>query len=82
MGLKQVNVNMINYKNNSYILCPCYCNYGDNKFNNIISGNDFCAASPCKYGGTCVNEPFGYRCECDIGYTGDNCDQRKFSTVE
>ncbi|XP_052813420.1 uncharacterized protein LOC128240703 isoform X10 [Mya arenaria] len=38
--------------------------------------NDYCAENPCSNGGQCVNEPFGYSCECDIGYTGDTCTQR------
>lgn len=44
--------------------------------NPIYEGNEFCGENPCRNGGSCINEPFGYSCDCDIGYTGDNCEKR------
>ncbi|XP_025106489.1 collagen alpha-3(VI) chain-like isoform X11 [Pomacea canaliculata] len=38
-------------------------------------GENRCVPSPCQNGGSCINEPLGYRCECTIGFTGDNCEQ-------
>lgn len=30
--------------------------------------------SPCYHGGTCVNVPGTFRCDCTIGYTGPRCE--------
>lgn len=31
--------------------------------------------SPCLNEGKCVNELNSYRCECKLGYEGDNCEK-------
>jgi hypothetical protein len=35
---------------------------------------DECLASPCQHGGTCVNSPGSYACQCLEGWTGTNCE--------
>jgi len=35
---------------------------------------DECASSPCQNGGTCVDGSNSYTCNCDVGYTGPNCE--------
>ena len=36
-----------------------------------------CENDPCQNGGTCVNSPGGYSCNCVDGYTGDHCQEGK-----
>ena len=31
--------------------------------------------SPCEHGGTCVNTPGSFRCDCVQGFEGERCDQ-------
>lgn len=31
--------------------------------------------NPCENGGTCENQPGGYSCNCENGYTGQKCEQ-------
>lgn len=39
-----------------------------------------CAVSnPCKNGGTCSNIPGGFKCTCDVKYTGRNCETGRLS---
>ena len=40
----------------------------------LLADIDECASSPCRNGGTCVNGFGSYSCNCDAGYTGDNCE--------
>ena len=35
---------------------------------------DFCAAAPCKNGGTCTASSGDYTCACASGWTGDTCE--------
>ncbi|XP_060566778.1 uncharacterized protein LOC132725621 isoform X26 [Ruditapes philippinarum] len=42
----------------------------------LFEGNDFCKENPCSNGGKCMNEPFGYTCDCPVGYTGDTCQKQ------
>ena len=35
---------------------------------------DECASSPCQNGGTCTDSVNSYTCNCDAGYSGDNCE--------
>ena len=35
--------------------------------------HDHCSPSPCGAHGTCTNTSIGYECECQSGYTGQNC---------
>ena len=39
-----------------------------------ITERDDCAASPCLNGGTCIDEVADYKCECQLGYKGRNCE--------
>ncbi|XP_052234869.1 uncharacterized protein LOC127847186 [Dreissena polymorpha] len=41
----------------------------------LRKGKDFCSENPCRNGGSCKNEAFGYTCECAVGFTGDSCTQ-------
>ncbi|XP_077983821.1 sushi, von Willebrand factor type A, EGF and pentraxin domain-containing protein 1-like [Glandiceps talaboti] len=34
---------------------------------------DHCASNPCYNDGSCTNTKKGYKCECNNGYTGSNC---------
>ena len=36
---------------------------------------DECAGNPCGNHGTCVDLLGGYDCECDVGYSGENCEK-------
>ena len=33
-----------------------------------------CASTPCQNGGTCAEGINSYKCICDVGYEGDNCE--------
>ncbi|XP_078375573.1 cartilage intermediate layer protein 1-like [Oculina patagonica] len=33
-----------------------------------------CAASPCQNGGTCIEQGAGYKCQCPVKFTGNNCE--------
>ena len=32
-----------------------------------------CAAVTCQHGGTCLDEVNGYKCQCTLGYIGQDC---------
>ena len=38
---------------------------------------DECSSDPCMNGGSCFDLINGYRCTCDAGWTGTNCDTSK-----
>ena len=40
-----------------------------------------CSSQPCMNGGTCFENANaqGYVCSCMVGWTGDNCQTRKFN---
>ncbi|CAH1258920.1 NOTCH3 [Branchiostoma lanceolatum] len=40
-----------------------------------VSDIDECASSPCRNGGTCVDQAGSFSCTCDRGYTGVHCEQ-------
>ena len=40
----------------------------------LFADIDECASSPCQNGGTCVDGINSYSCNCNAGYTGDNCE--------
>lgn len=45
---------------------------------NIFLEKDPCIPSPCKNNGKCVEtRDGGFRCVCENGYTGENCELRK-----
>ena len=46
-----------------------------NKIRILYSDIDDCASSPCQNGGTCVDDINSYTCNCDVGYTGENCEK-------
>ena len=48
----------------------------------FLSDYDECFNSPCQNGGTCINTFGGYRCECNYGYSGQNCHLGKVETTE
>ena len=35
---------------------------------------DECEESPCQNGGQCEDKKEGYKCICEPGYTGENCE--------
>ena len=39
-----------------------------------MSQPNFIVGSPCEHGGTCVNTPGSFRCDCPIGFTGPRCE--------
>lgn len=41
----------------------------------LISDVNECESSPCKNGGTCLNQQAGYSCKCKDGYSGDHCEE-------
>ena len=41
----------------------------------LISDVDECQLSPCKNGGTCLNQQAGYSCKCKDGYSGEHCEE-------
>ena len=47
----------------------------DNTYKNNLLFTDFneCDLQPCGNGGTCVNTPGSYYCNCLPGYTGPDC---------
>lgn len=49
---------------------------------NIDNCNHVCVKQPvCQNGGTCHAERNGFKCQCQIGYTGMLCDKRKSRNV-
>ena len=40
----------------------------------FILAFDECSSSPCDNGGTCVDLEFQYRCDCEPGFEGANCE--------
>lgn len=44
---------------------------------NFVPERSICYSNPCMYGGTCLDEAYGYRCSCRAGYSGINC-QREY----
>ena len=45
--------------------------------NFIYPDIDECRNDPCQNGGTCVNSPGSYSCDCVEGYKGDHCQEGK-----
>ena len=45
-----------------------------------IEASDGCESSPCQNGATCLNYITSYQCECAPGWTGTDCDIRKYSS--
>ena len=45
--------------------------------NFIFSDINECMNDPCQNGGTCVNSPGSYSCDCVEGYKGDHCQEGK-----
>ena len=35
----------------------------------------FCEPNPCLNGGECKEKEGGYKCRCQSGFTGDNCEE-------
>ena len=56
-----------------------YCFFSElTRFNRLqlsIPDINECQLSPCKNGGTCLNQQAGYSCECQDGYSGDHCEE-------
>ena len=44
------------------------------KIQTLYADIDECASSPCQNGGTCVDDVNSYNCNCDVGYSGANCE--------
>ena len=49
-------------------------------YDNISDIND-CAGNPCENGGSCTDGVNSYSCDCALGFTGDNCETGKTSSV-
>ena len=47
-----------------YTVCTCQF---------IAADIDECASSPCRNGGTCVDDVNSYQCVCAAGYTANLC---------
>lgn len=49
----------------------------------VVSDLNYCGThQPCKNGGTCTNtEPNEYKCECQEGFRGRNCDIGEYSST-
>lgn len=41
---------------------------------------DECEAAPCENGGTCWDEPGGFRCECGDEWRGERCERPRVRT--
>ena len=41
--------------------------------NYVLELNE-CSSSPCLNNGTCFSDLNNYRCECPVGFTGQNCE--------
>ncbi|KAK3599021.1 hypothetical protein CHS0354_012500 [Potamilus streckersoni] len=42
----------------------------------MVRATDYCAENPCRNGGNCINEAYGFTCECPAGFTGEDCSRR------
>ena len=40
----------------------------------IFAGVLGCVTNPCMNGGVCIEDLNNYKCICDVGYTGYNCE--------
>ena len=47
-------------------------------FHLSAAGIDPCDSEPCLNEGICESQGEGYMCRCLGGYTGDNCEERKY----
>ncbi|XP_074600064.1 uncharacterized protein LOC141854320 isoform X2 [Brevipalpus obovatus] len=51
----------------------CSCKEGFSGYN--CTDIDECeSGSPCEHGGSCVNTPGSFRCECPVGFKGSRCE--------
>ena len=37
--------------------------------------------NPCQNGGTCYGTVLNYQCTCRVGYTGTNCESKKWNNI-
>jgi len=40
----------------------------------LLTEEDNCLSSPCLNGATCISDLTGYRCLCELGFTGTDCE--------
>ena len=70
-----------------------YCFYGIcMKYSNIftvharepvwfVAARDNCIGVTCQNGGTCVSLELTFRCQCVLGFEGDNCETSQYSHI-
>lgn len=55
------------------VICPELTRF--NRSQLLISDINECETSPCKNGGTCLNQQVGCSCKCKDGYSGEHCEE-------
>ncbi len=51
-------------------------------FSSLSSDVDECISSPCQNGANCIQLFNRYRCDCNVGWQGTNCDLGEYINTQ